>query len=132
MGSVRERLERQARAGEDLNDKPPVTNRPMTMNNHVAGNAPTRTVRARQIAEQEAKTEERLVPLPKATATGMTANVSFNQRVRDRQAAAEWNRSQVAPAAPTKSSYQLEYEREQAEKKAQELADIKSGRLKIL
>jgi hypothetical protein len=129
--SVRDRLDAQAIANRDAAEELMSGKR---VNHLVVGNAPTLSQRNKaDIASCQSSPDTTATVRATASAGFGTARYGNCERVRDRQAACQWNKEQAVPAAaPALSSYQIEYNQQQAADAAERAELIRTGKLIIL
>lgn len=127
--SVRSRLEAAARQNEAPEGRSPVR----LTNQLVVTAHPSLSQRQKATLAAEANEIEKLPTLPIGQ-TGRTSCGVGQTNVRDRARIAEFERQEkaVTPTNPIADAYLAEYHRQEAERKQQELDDIKAGRLVII
>lgn len=120
MSSVRDRLEREQRHRQDkaLPER--------SRSSLVVPAGPTPSTRNRAEAAEFEATPERLKPPDKHRAGGMTANASFNTRVRDR-ITEQRDQADVAITQPTTSDL-IEYYAAQHKAEQKQLAEAQAAR----
>ena len=127
--SVRARLD-----AERERNQPEEIVRPVSVSSTTRQAGSGLSVRQRAERAQSLATPEKLTPLDKHRATGLTANMSHNESVRSRLDR-ERHAAEAQTTAPTISSatefYYAEYKREQAEKEAREAREAREHQERI-